>query len=127
MVSKPQVTIAVWLILCLFLFFFPFSLRFVPFRSICTANAKIKQQLDILRERLLRQEENDEAKDIDDDGASTLKRSTSIRNHEQERDELFQALQHCLKDAAIVQGCSMGDDHLAMRYLKTYFEEHDVH
>ena len=73
--------------------------------------------MDILRERLLRQEENDETKDLDDDGSSTLKRSTSIRNHEQERDELFQALQHCLKDAAIVQGCSMGDDHLAMRYF----------
>jgi len=111
------VTISFWLILCLFLLRCPFSFLFVPFPSICAANAKIKQQLDILRERLLRQEENDETKDLDDDGSSTLKRSTSIRNHEQERDELFQALQHCLKDAAIVQGCSMGDDHLAMRYF----------
>merc|ERR1712196_249344 len=36
---------------------------------------------------------------------------------EQERDELFQALQHTLKDAAIIQGCAQGDDHLALRYF----------
>jgi hypothetical protein len=83
------------------------------------ANERIEDQLRILRLRLLSQEEMDEQNDHIVSGNSTkpLSRSRSEQQRDQERDELFQALQYCLKDAAIVQGCSMGDDHLALRYF----------
>ena len=82
------------------------------------ANAKITDQLNILRQRLINQEEMDDEEPLRSESSQHLQRSNSERNRAQERDELFQALQHCLKDAAIVQTCSRGGDtHLAMRYF----------
>lgn len=100
------------------------------------ANQQITEQLDMLRERLLVQERSDTLADMRPlldtvHGASktTEKKKRSSVTHgqqraakrklmsEQERDELFQALQHTLKDAAIIQGCAQGDDHLALRYF----------
>merc|ERR1711871_1080902 len=95
---------------------------------------------EMLRERLLRQERSDTLSDMGAlmetvNGRSaaskhvegkTKKRSSVTHGQqraakrklmsEQEGDELFQALQHTLKDAAIIQGCAQGDDHLALRY-----------
>lgn len=100
------------------------------------ANQQITQQLDMLRERLLLQERSDTLADMRPlldtvQGAtksSTSKKRSSVTHgqqraakrklmSEQEREELYQALQHTLKDAAIVQGCAQGDDHLALRYF----------
>jgi len=110
------------------------------------ANEKIEEQLAILRRRLMEQEDSDDSeyghktaggktaggkmaggkmagggKQNQRKGEGKFqrppKRSRSEQERDQERDELFQALQHCLKDAAVVQGCSLGDDHLALRYF----------
>merc|ERR1711871_733558 len=96
---------------------------------------------EMLRERLLRQERSDTLSDMGAlmetvNGRSAAskhvegktkrrskvtqgeqKRAKQQLMSEQEREELFQALQHTLKDAAIIQGCAQGDDHLALRYF----------
>jgi Mg-chelatase subunit ChlD len=110
------------------------------------ANRQLTEQLDMLRERLLHQERSDTLADMNAlvniaHGSSKFaaegKRGAGGKRNqtrasvtkgqqraakrklmsEQERDELFQALQHALKDAAVIQGCAQGDDHLALRYF----------
>jgi uncharacterized protein YegL len=85
------------------------------------AAAKIGEQLEILRDRILREEDLEEklaegaAKQVE--GKRSRRKSRMDVRSEQEQDELIQALQHALKDAAVVQGCAQGDDHLALRYF----------